>query len=171
MYDTREQKSYALAPPNPDLFENYGAYDEALDAGDITGELEFKRLSIVIERKQHGDFVGCCRHDRGCEAFRIGNDPHCGARCRFERELSRLNAYQSAHVIVEVPYARLRAGYERSLMNGLSVTASMASWSLRFPRVHFWTVNNHANGAELAWELINLFAKYSLAGELKEGRD
>lgn len=169
MYDTREQRCYQLGAPDPEYFENFGAYDAALEAGDITAELDFHRLSIVIERKQHADFIGCCRHDRGCEASRLINDPACGARCRFERELARLAAYQAAHVIIEAPFAALRAGHQRSHMNGLSVVNSMASWALKFPTVHFWPVSNHREGELWAWTLINLFAKYSLAEGLREG--
>lgn len=167
--DSREQFPYALKPPDQELFENGGSYCDALEAGDITAELDFHRLSIVIERKQHADFIGCCRHDRGCEAFRLVNDPACGARCRFERELTRLSSYTAPHIIIEAPFAMLRAGHQRSHMNGLSVVNSMASWALKFPTVHFWTVSNHREGELWAWTLINLFAKYSLAEGSREG--
>jgi len=159
LYDSREQRPYDLAAPDPKLFEDYGFIERTLEAGDIGAELDTVELSLRIERKSHGDFVGCCRHDRGCRAATMGNDAACGARCRFERELSRLAAYQASHVIIEAPVSMIRAGFSRSQMNGLAVWNSIAGWSVAYPTVHFWTLTNRTEGQIWARTLIHLFAK------------
>jgi len=159
VYDSREQRAYDMARPDPKLFDDGGWYEDALDAGDITAELDAVRLSLRIERKEQGDFIGCCRHDRGCEAHQLGNDPRCGARCRFERELSRLTSFDHAHVIIEAPMAQLENGYIHSMMSGDAVINSIACWATRY-RVHFWTVANRAQGQKWARQLILEAAKH-----------
>lgn len=162
--DSREQRGYeGLAAPDPKLFDDGGFYYDGLDAGDITCEVDCVRQPVIIERKQMGDFYGCCRHDRGCDHYHLGNDPKCGARCRFERELARLAAYQQVDIIIEAPMALLYKGFERSDMSGLAVVNSMPHWRTLFRNVHFWTVTNRVEGQKLARTIIHEFCKHHLA--------
>jgi ERCC4-type nuclease len=144
VYDSREQRPYDLAAPDPRLFEDAGFYEDALEAGDITCEVDCVRVPVILERKQHTDFVNCCARERE----------------RFENELARLAAYQSAHVLIEAPVSLLRAGHPRSQVPGLAVWNSMACWSIRFPTVHFWTLTNRVESQIWARTLLLEAAKH-----------
>lgn len=150
IYDTREQRPYDMAAPDPKLFQDGGFYEDTLNAGDISAELDCERLPCVIERKSLVDFINCCARDRD----------------RFEAELARLSAVASAHVIIESPFAQIRAGSPRSQVPGLAVYNSIACWAVRFPTIHFWPCTSRIEGQIWARTLIHEAAKHSLAPDL-----
>ena len=147
IYDTREQRPYDMAAPDPKLFQDGGFYEDGMAAGDITFELDCVRASFAIERKSLLDFINCCARDRE----------------RFESELGRLSGLASAHVLIESPFAQIRAGSPRSQVPGLAVYNSIACWAVRFPTIHFWPCTSRIEGQIWARALIHEAAKHSLA--------
>lgn len=146
VYDTREQRRYQIAAPDARLFEDGGFYEDGLDCGDLAFELDCVRVPFRIERKALDDFVNCCARERE----------------RFEAELARLSAYNAAHVIIESPFAAIRAGSSRSRVPGLAVYNSIACWSIRFPTIHFWPCTSRIESQVWAWTLICEAAKHHL---------
>jgi len=147
VYDTREQEPYQLAIPSDRFFDDGGYYITDLPEGDITCELNMERLPIVIERKALNDYLNCCGRERP----------------RFDNELARLAAYQIAHIIVESPFAQIKAGSRYSLMNGLSAINSIAHWETVYPNIHFHPVTNRIEGQVWARTLLQEFAKHHWA--------
>jgi len=144
IYDTREKRVYDLKLPDSRLFDDGGFYEMKLGEGDISVEIDCKRIDIYVERKQLGDFVNCCGRNRET----------------FEAELARLSAHRFAHVIIEAPFALIRRSYPNSWVPWLSVYNSIACWATQFPTVHFWPVTNRSEGQIWAWQLIHEACKH-----------
>lgn len=83
-------------------------------------------------------------------------------RERFEAEIQRLQDYQFAAVIIE---ATLREVWNPattrpdwiSRLKPRAVEATIVSWSIRYPRVHWWTVGGRREGEVRAFEAMEQF--------------
>lgn len=104
--DTREQRSWS--------FGDVPTVRAALPSGDYSflgGE-----LTIALERKELGDFVACCTHERD----------------RFERELERLRSYDFAAVIVEAEMGQVWAGEYHSRALPQAIIGSAAAFHVDY---------------------------------------
>lgn len=146
VYDSREQREYELAVPDERWFDDGGYFEDTLPEGDITCEVDCRRVPVVIERKALNDYLNCCGRDRD----------------RFDNELARLATYQTAHIIIEAPYAQIRAGSRYSLMNPVSAWHSIAHWVTVYPNVHFHPVTNRTEGQIWARTLLQEAARHYL---------
>lgn len=143
IYDTREQRPYDLAVPDPQHFDDGGWIEEKLEAGDISCEVDGERISAVVERKALLDFLACCGRERE----------------RFENELARLAAYAHASVIIEAPLSMISAGDPHSQITGNAARASLACWSVKYG-VHVWCATNRIEGQVMARLLLQEAAKH-----------
>lgn len=90
-----------------------------------TGDYSIKGLEdrVVVERKEKGDFFGCCGVDRE----------------RFEQQLSRLNEMEHGVVVVEADWMSIKRGHEHSNLAPRSIHRSVIAWQQDyFPNVHWW---------------------------------
>jgi DNA excision repair protein ERCC-4 len=97
---------------------------DGLSTGDYTMMLDGEILDwlIVVERKELGDFIGCCTSGRD----------------RFERELERMQAScMHPYVAIEASLQDIAEHRYRSRMLPKSVLGSVCAWELDFPKVHF----------------------------------
>lgn len=144
--DTREQLPYAFESMPATKADGGGLYEvEAcrtkLDSGDysIVG-LDDR---IAIERKSKLDLYGT-----------LGKN-----RARFERELSRLDQLDWAAVVVEADWFEvLNDPPYGSQLLPLSVQRSVFSWSLEYPRVHWFMCSNRVMAEETTFTLLRMFA-------------
>lgn len=106
-----------------------------LKTGDYT--LEGFEDRCCVERKQLSDLFSSCGGDR----------------VRFLAEVERMAQMEFAVVAIEADWREIinptahRLGWE-SEMNSRSVEGTIAAWSIRYPRVHWWACGDR-RGAEL----------------------
>jgi hypothetical protein len=87
-------------------------------------------------------------------------------RARFGRELERLAAFEFAAVVVEAEWSTvLMAPPERSRLDPRTIFHSVAAWSVRYPRVHWFTVPGRAMGEVTTARLLDWF--YRTYGEVR----
>lgn len=93
-------------------------------------------------------------------------------RDRFENELQRLNAMAFAAVIVEASVrevwnpAKFRRGWQ-SRLKPMSVEGTIVSWSIRYPRVHWWPVGGRREGEVRAFHAMEQFWNQMRKGEAR----
>lgn len=125
---------------------------QGLASGDYTAEgLEGR---VAIERKSLGDLYG---------SVTWGRD-------RFEREIVRLEgSCRFAVVVIEATWeeiadpAACRPGWENRT-DPRSVEGTIAAWSIRYPRVHWWTCGSRRNAELRTFGIL----KAAWAAERKE---
>ncbi|WP_438014900.1 ERCC4 domain-containing protein [Sorangium sp. So ce315] len=130
--DTREQRPWRFP-------EDVATVRAALPAGDYS--VQGFETRIAIERKELGDFVACCTHERE----------------RFKRELEKLRAYDFAAVIVEANLADVAAGCYRSRATPQSIIGSAAAITLDYCPVLF--ASDREEAARFARLLLTRFAR------------
>lgn len=92
-----------------------------LASGDYS--VEGLETRVAIERKSVADLFASVGRERD----------------RFEREIERLAAMEVAAVVVEGDVAEIAANPPpNTRMKPKAVLRTMLSWSLRYPRVHWW---------------------------------
>lgn len=132
--DTREQK--------PWIFDGIQTHVAGLPTGDYS--LFGYHDRICIERKSLHDLFNT-----------LG-----GGRDRFVRELERMQSMESAHVIIEGEWSTIALNPpERSKLSVASVVGSIAAWSVRYPRIHWWTLPGRACGEAMCVKLLRAFWK------------
>jgi len=155
VYDTREQRPYRLAIPDPRYFDDGGGYDEKLEAGDIGCDLDGQRQTVVVERKALQDFVACCGRERE----------------RFENELARLSAYGMAVIVIEAPFAQIRAVANppsmtgRPGMSGDQCWRSIIHWQVVYPTVHWYCATNRTEGRMATQRYLEEFCRHRMTIE------
>jgi DNA excision repair protein ERCC-4 len=130
--DTREQRPWRF----PDDVVTVRA---CLPAGDYS--VVGLETRIAIERKELGDFVNCCTHERE----------------RFKRELEKLHAYDFAAVIVESNLVDIGAGVYRSRATPQSIIGTAAAITLDYCPVLF--ASDRVEAARYARVLLTRFAR------------
>lgn len=122
-----------------------------LPTGDYT--IDVARDRIAIERKSLEDLYST-----------IGQH-----RERFERELVRLNALESASVIVEANLDDIiLRPPSHSRLNPQSVYQSVIAWGSRYRNVHWCLCGNRRLAEVTCWHVLNRFYKdHILQGEPK----
>lgn len=119
--DTREQTPWRFPADQP-------VERATLASGDYS--LAGYETRVAIERKSLPDFVACCGRERA----------------RFEAELLRLAAYESAAVIIEAPEEAAERHEYRSMMLPQSVITSALAFMQDY-RLAVWWAGNAARGA------------------------
>lgn len=140
--DSREQAPWGMAAPTPVDFDDGGRYEDALEAGDYTCELNGVRQSVVIERKGVADWFMCVGRERD----------------RFVEELGRLREYESAHVLIEATFEQVAAGFERSRVTGEMAVKSAVHWEIIYG-IHFHFIGRHGAPRFARW-LMEEFCKH-----------
>lgn len=150
--DSREQTPWEFAAPTAADFDDGGCYEDGLEAGDYTCELDGERQSVVIERKSLADFYMC-----------VGRE-----RQRFVEELGRLREYDAAHVLIEATFEQIAAGFERSRVTGEMAAKSAAHWETIYG-IHFHFIGRRGAPRFARW-LMEEFCKHRGNGD-GDGQD
>jgi ERCC4-type nuclease len=99
-----------------------------------------------VERKQLEDIFMCCGKDRR----------------RFHAEVERMAEMEFAVVVIEADWreivnpAEYRPGWE-SQMSPYSVTETIAAWSIRYPRVHWWACGSRREAEKRTFSILQKF--------------
>jgi len=85
-------------------------------------------------------------------------------RRRFEAEVQRLNSLDFAAIIIEASLAEIWRPMDfrndwKSRLWPKSVEGTIASWSIRYPRVHWWPVGSRSAGEIRAFGACEKFWK------------
>ena len=129
--DTREQRPLVL--PN--------SRRATLSTGDYSVE-GYENL-IAVERKEHGDFVGCVGRERE----------------RFERELARLATFEYPALVLECTMADLLAGTRFSEVHPHAAVGSLIAWSVKY-RVPVWLAGDRRTAAATVRKILEDAVKY-----------
>ena len=135
--DTREQTPY--------LFKRYSTVEVipgTLTAGDYT--VPGFEDEVAIERKELSDLIGCLSHDRE----------------RFTRELERLRGYQSAALLVEAPFAVIKAGRYRNHMKPEAAVQSILSIMQKYRMPVFFAADRTA-GEAFVYDFLRHFIRHA----------
>jgi ERCC4-type nuclease len=113
-----------------------------------TGDYSLKEFEneIFIERKSLDDLF-----------FTLGQE-----RERFEQEFERLNQAEYAAIIVEASLDEIlnptATHFDwRSKLNPNSVFGTIISWSIRYPKVHWFFGGNRSNSERITFDLIRKY--------------
>ena len=153
--DTREQWPIKFAAPVRREFSEGGTIIKGLGEGDYSVSMDagVTIMPIRIERKSLGDLYGCIPHEPGCQK-------DCGKRCRFERELDRLRAYEYRAIVVEASADDILRGYERSQISPRAAMASLCCWSVQFG-IAVWLAESHRRAGGIVQRLLEEFAAHT----------
>ena len=115
------------------------------DLGIPTGDYSIKghHGTIAIERKEKGDLFHCMGSDRE----------------RFENQVRRLNDIEHGYVIVECDWASVWAGHPRSELKPKVVHRTVISWTMRYPRVHWFFMPTRHVAEATAFRILERFHK------------
>lgn len=123
LIDSREQKPWkfrGLKTNKPKELEILVDTEvRGIDPGDYT--IEGHEKKVAIERKSKPDLFHC-----------LGKD-----RVRFEKQIERMNEIRHAYLFVEASWESLMTGCTESRLNPRVVFRTQASWSQKYPRVHW----------------------------------
>ena len=133
--DSREQRPLAL-PNSQKTTLKTGDYSAA------TTERDYRDL-IAVERKEHGDFVGCVGRERE----------------RFERELARLATFEYPALVLECTMADLLAGTRFSEVHPHAAVGSLIAWSVKY-RVPVWLAGDRRTAAATVRKILEDAVKY-----------
>ena len=144
--DSREQLPYEFSGM-------IGPSDEALMVPTVVKGLPSGDYSIegfedqvAVERKSLDDLYG---------SVTWGRD-------RFEREIERLNSYQSAFVVIEATWQEImapseyRPGWENRT-EPRSVEGTIVAWSIRYSRVHWWACGDRRGAEQRTFSILRKF--------------
>jgi len=86
-------------------------------------------------------------------------------RSRFEAEVERLNRMEFAAILVEADLQEVWRPADRrpnwkSRLVPRSVEGTIVAWSIRYPRVHWWTVGDRRAGEVRVFGACEKFWKY-----------
>jgi len=143
LVDTREQNPFEFTDIRSNDGEQLFVYQKraTLQSGDYS--IKDMENQIAIERKSHIDFLGS-----------IGQ-----GRDRFQREIARLNEMECAAVVIEVGWRDLMAGHINSQLNPTAISRTIMSWSIRYPKVHWWLAENRRHAELMTFRLLDRFWK------------
>lgn len=147
LIDNREQQPYAFDRFTADKKFGGGPLvvetrTVCLNTGDYSVEGFEER--IAVERKSLNDLF---------HTLSQGRD-------RFERELTRLNGFEVAAVVVEAEWATILGEPPRfSQLEPKTVYRSVLAWCQRFPRVHWYTVPGREFGEATALRILERFVR------------
>ena len=132
--DSREQSPFTFAGYEAEIITG------TLQAGDYS--LSGLESLVAVERKSLPDLVQCLGRERD----------------RFERELERLRAFESAAVVVESPMADLVQGNYRSKLNPTAAYESCVAFMARY-RLPFYFANDVRGAERFCYSFLRHFKK------------
>jgi len=137
-----------LPPLNPGKCVVVRVISRYLKTGDYT--LEGFEDVICCERKQLSDLFQCCGKERD----------------RFEAEVQRMNEMQHAFIVIEADTREMWRPSEffsdwRSGVYPRSVEGTFVSWSLRYPRVHWWMCGSRRAAEIRTFGALEMFWRQS----------
>ena len=130
--DTREQQPYDFSPWEVNVVR------AGLPAGDYS--LPGFESQVAIERKALDDLIGCL----------------CKERARFEKELAKLRAYETAAVIVEASLYDIARGRYLSRMKPEAALQSMTAFHVRYG-IPFLFAGDRAGGQYMTYSLLSKY--------------
>lgn len=115
---------------------------------------------FAIERKSLEDLYGTLGQNRQ----------------RFEAEVQRMNELDFAAIVIEAETRELWRPAEfrsqwRSRLWPKAVEGTLVSWSIRYPRVHWWTVGSRAAGEVRVFGACKKFWKQAAGVKSTEASD
>lgn len=122
------------------------------DAHLKTGDYSILHMEnqIAIERKSHSDFLGSITEGRD----------------RLQREFERMNKLEYGAIVVEAGWKELLIdGTNHSQVNPKTISRTITSWSIRYPRVQWWLCLDRRHAEIMTYRLLNRF------WELKQGKE
>ena len=148
--DCREQRPYEFVrmslPGRNNRLVHCKSQIGYLTAGDYS--LLGMESEVAIERKSKVDLFGT-----------LGK-----GRERFKKEMEKLNAMNWSAVVVESQFSSiLSRPPEYSEMNPNAVEATIVSWSVRYPNVHWFTCMNRQHAEAVVFRLLEKY--WTLAGK------
>lgn len=97
---------------------------------------------VQIERKSLPDLFGTL----------------AGRRDEFKAEIDRINSTcMFAAVVIEADFVEIAGGCERSQLSPKSVLRTIISWSIRYPRVHWFPCPSRRDAERLTFRLLEKF--------------
>ncbi|WP_437731281.1 ERCC4 domain-containing protein [Sorangium sp. So ce1335] len=132
--DTREQRPWRF----PDDVATVRA---ALPAEDYS--VQGLETRVAIERKELGDFVNACTHERA----------------RFIQELERLKAYDLKAIVVEASVLDVAAHAYRSRALPQSSLGSAVAFHIAYGVPVIWAGDRHEEAARIALAMLFRFAR------------
>lgn len=154
--DTREQTGYQFAGLSCDQADGGGPLTvptvvATLASGDYS--LLGYQTRVACERKSLSDLYGTLGQGRE----------------RFERELERLKDYDFAAVVVEASLLEIATRPpEYSEVNPKTVYRSILAWSVRYPRIHWFTCDNRELAEITTFRLLERFLKEDMSKAKEE---
>ena len=140
--DSREQLPFEFGAPKRREFDDGGVIVDGLKEGDYSVCVDGgKPLPIRLERKSEGDLFGCCGFGRE----------------RFERELERLRQYDYRGLVIECSAGDILRGFERSLIPGKTVLASVLAWSVEYD-LHVFFAGSRAMARAITQRVLEQYA-------------
>lgn len=138
--DSREQLPYS--------FDVLDCVVPTITKGLASGDYSVAGMAdaVAIERKSLEDLYGSVTWGRE----------------RFEREIERLNSFQSAFVVVEATWPEIsdpaahRPGWENRT-DPRSVEGTITAWSIRYPRVHWWACGGRRAAEVSTFSILKKF--------------
>lgn len=116
--------------------------DKGLKSGDYA--IDGHQDDFAIERKSKADLYGSC----------------ISGRDRFKREIKRLNEMSFAAVVVEADELEItESPPSHTAANPESIRGTILSWSIRFPRVHWFLCSGRRRAEVTAWKLLDMWWK------------
>lgn len=82
-------------------------------------------------------------------------------RSDFEAEICRLNMLEFAAVIIEGDWRAILDPPANSQLNPKTVSRTILSWSIRYPRVHWFPCVDRRHAEKLAFQLLRQFWRQS----------
>lgn len=140
--DTREQAPFGFTDIKDTSGNPLFVYKQV--AGLASGDYSLLDMEgqIAIERKSHIDFLGS-----------IGQ-----GRDRFQREIARLNEMEYAAVVIEADWHQLLFdGHPKSQITPMVISRTLTSWSIRYPRVHWWPCLDKRHAELMTFRLLDRF--------------
>ena len=157
LVDNREQWPYRfVVSPLAFGYDSVEVVETFLQTGDYSiAGLEDR---FAIERKSLEDLYSTLGQNRD----------------RFEAEIQRLNEMDFAAIVVEADTRDIWRPAEhrfdwRSRLWPKAVEGTLVSWSIRYPRVHWWTVGSRAAGEVRVFGACEKFWKQCVELETKTG--
>lgn len=157
--DTREQAPWHFQDI-PATKEQGGGINliDIIDRAMLTGDYSIQGLEdqVSVERKSIPDLLNCI----------------VGDRKRFRKQLDRLNAVESGHVVVEGDWlAVFRETEARGKVPRMTLV-SVISWAMRYvPSVHWWFMPGKRPAEIMAFRILEYAHKMRGLGILKDFRD
>lgn len=147
LIDNREQQPYAFAGLRADMRQGGGPLvietkTMCLQSGDYS--LEGYEDRVAVERKSLNDLF---------HTLSQGRD-------RFERELARLNEFDTALVVFEADWLTVFTNPPRfSHLEPKTVFRSVLAWIQRFPRVHWFPAPDREFAEAVTFRFLERFQR------------